>query len=127
MNTTKTAAIPRLLRERLAPMYVKICNSQDGNESAEDKPNGDECICTVLCTESTVNANCPVCGAADADLSVCKGEKPVDSVEEVQARIDDLLDKAQQEGISEEDKAAVAAEYKSILEAIDALSDEEKN
>lgn len=32
-----------------------------------------ECICTALCTGDSVNADCPVCGAEDADLNKCKG------------------------------------------------------
>lgn len=32
-----------------------------------------ECICTGLCTGDSVNADCPVCGAEDADLNKCKG------------------------------------------------------
>ncbi len=34
-----------------------------------------ECICETLCTEDSINGDCPVCGAEDADLSRCKGEK----------------------------------------------------
>lgn len=32
-----------------------------------------ECTCTVLCTGDSVNADCPVCGAEEADLTACKG------------------------------------------------------
>ena len=32
-----------------------------------------ECTCTALCTGDSVNADCPVCGAEDADLNKCKG------------------------------------------------------
>ena len=34
-----------------------------------------ECICKALCTEDSINGDCPVCGTEDADLSRCKGEK----------------------------------------------------
>ena len=34
------------------------------------------CICAALCTEGNVNADCPVCSAAGADLSACLGEAP---------------------------------------------------
>ena len=53
--------------------YVcEICNPQDSGEAEETEP-GAECICTGLCTEETVNAECPVCGAEDADLTACEG------------------------------------------------------
>ena len=32
-----------------------------------------ECTCTALCTGDSVNADCPVCGAEEADLTACKG------------------------------------------------------
>ena len=32
-----------------------------------------ECTCTALCTGDSVNADCPVCGAEDADLTACEG------------------------------------------------------
>lgn len=56
--------------------YVcEICNPQSSGQP-EDKPLPDEdkCICTELCTGENINGNCPVCGADDADLSVCKGQ-----------------------------------------------------
>ena len=34
-----------------------------------------ECICEILCTEDSINGDCPVCGADDADLSACKGKE----------------------------------------------------
>ena len=32
-----------------------------------------ECTCTALCTGDNINADCPVCGAEEADLTACKG------------------------------------------------------
>ena len=32
-----------------------------------------ECTCTALCTGDSVNADCPVCGAEEADLTACEG------------------------------------------------------
>lgn len=38
------------------------------------------CTCLEKCAEGAVNGECPVCGAADADLSACKGEEKVTPV-----------------------------------------------
>lgn len=34
---------------------------------------GEACICTKLCTEGSVNADCPVCAAEGADIGLCEG------------------------------------------------------
>ena len=34
-----------------------------------------KCICETLCTEDSINRDCPVCGAEGADLSACKGKE----------------------------------------------------
>ena len=70
----------------------EICNGgtpeDDGNDSetggetkepdqeAEEKPDDgqEECICEKPCKEDSINQECPVCGAEDADLSECKGK-----------------------------------------------------
>lgn len=53
--------------------YVcEICNPHDSSEAEETEPEA-ECICTELCTEETVNAECPVCGVEGADLTACEG------------------------------------------------------
>ena len=33
-----------------------------------------ECICTSLCTTETIEEDCPVCGAENADFALCEGE-----------------------------------------------------
>ena len=46
--------------------YVcEICNAQ-----AAEEP---ECICDTKCTEEEVNADCPVCGGENGDISGCVG------------------------------------------------------
>ena len=46
--------------------YVcEICNAQ-----AVEEP---ECICDTKCTEEEVNADCPVCGGENGDISGCVG------------------------------------------------------
>ena len=40
-----------------------------GNGQAET-----ECICTSLCTTETIEEDCPVCGAENADFALCEGE-----------------------------------------------------
>ena len=53
----------------------------DTEEPAQEPPTGPleedtaECICKVLCTEDSINGDCPVCGAEGADLSACKGKE----------------------------------------------------
>ena len=63
--------------------YVcKICNGTEPEDTKENTENTEaagidtaECICEILCTEDSINGDCPVCGAEDADLSRCVGEK----------------------------------------------------
>ena len=46
--------------------YVcEICNAQDSEEP--------ECICDTKCTEEDPNADCPVCGGENGDISGCVG------------------------------------------------------
>lgn len=42
----------------------------EGTESADGET---ACVCETLCTEDSVNSNCPVCGAEGADLFQCLG------------------------------------------------------
>ena len=50
----------------------EVCSPQDSGETEETEPEA-ECVCTELCAEETVNADCPVCGAEGADLTSCEG------------------------------------------------------
>ena len=48
-----------------------------GPQSALAAGNGQtetECICTSLCTTETIEEDCPVCGAENADFALCEGE-----------------------------------------------------
>ncbi len=49
--------------------------SPDGapEENEMEEELSTECICEILCTGDSINEDCPVCGAEDADLSCCKG------------------------------------------------------
>ncbi len=42
-------------------------------ETAPSEGEGKDCDCVTLCTQDSVNGDCPVCGAEGADLSVCEG------------------------------------------------------
>ena len=56
----------------------KECNPQDSGTNPADpaeKPET-ECICKTLCTEEARDADCLVCGAEGADLTLCKGAEP---------------------------------------------------
>ena len=63
--------------------YVcEICNGTEPEDTGENTENTEAdgtdtaaCICEILCTEDSINGDCPVCGTEDADLSRCKGEK----------------------------------------------------
>lgn len=49
-------------------------------ETAPQKPESRICICEELCTEDSINEDCPVCGAEGADLTECEGEQPDDAL-----------------------------------------------
>ena len=55
--------------------YVcEICNgikSEDTENTEDTDTDTAKCICETLCTEDSINGDCPVCGAEGADLSAC--------------------------------------------------------
>lgn len=54
------------------PSDCELCNPTDSGE-----PEGPaECTCETLCTEDSVDPDCPVCGAEGADLADCTGAAP---------------------------------------------------
>ena len=66
--------------------YVcEICNGtelEDTGENTEDTGTDTaKCICETLCTEDSINGDCPVCGADDASLLDCKGKAPEENTE----------------------------------------------
>lgn len=60
---------------------AEATGDSDTEEPAQEPPAGPleddtaKCICETLCTEDSINGNCPVCGAEGADLSDCKGKE----------------------------------------------------
>lgn len=60
----------------------ELCKPTDGELPAP--PEVPECDCTVKCVaadpdnevEAAINADCPLCGAENADLAACEGEAP---------------------------------------------------
>ena len=42
--------------------------------AAVDGQTETECICTSLCTAESVDEDCPVCNAENADFALCEGE-----------------------------------------------------
>ena len=138
----------------------EICTAQDSgqpedNGQPQDKSqvDGDKCSCETSCTEETAAADCPVCGAEGADLTLCVGakadpapaaenetaedteEKTEEKTEEettpsraeqVQAQINALptLDKLQ--AMTDEEQQAAYMEIQKAYESYEALSDEEK-
>ncbi|MDD7177884.1 MAG: X2-like carbohydrate binding domain-containing protein [bacterium] len=47
--------------------------SPENSFVAHAQEEGEACICTELCTEGSVNADCPVCAAEGADIGLCEG------------------------------------------------------
>ena len=66
--------------------YVcEICNgikSEDAENSEDTDTDTVKCICEILCTEDSINGDCPVCGADDASLLDCKGKVPEENMGE---------------------------------------------
>ena len=54
------------------PADCELCNPTDSGEPEAPA----ECICETLCTEDSVDPDCPVCGAEGADLADCTGAAP---------------------------------------------------
>lgn len=50
----------------------ELCNPTDSGEPEAPA----ECTCETLCTEDSVDPDCPVCGAEGADLADCTGAAP---------------------------------------------------
>ena len=51
------------------PSDCELCNPTDSGEPEAPA----ECTCVTLCTEGSINPDCPVCGAEGADLAACAG------------------------------------------------------
>lgn len=64
------------------------CKQADENTSEDPET---ACICTALCTTEAVNEDCPVCGAEDADLALCKGEKEPTTPSNAQTTLTQLI------------------------------------
>ena len=84
----------------------------DEKEPAEDetvpaqKEDAGECTCGALCTQDSINGDCPVCGGEDADLSRCKGEKEENITEEKKE------DAGQEDTGAQDDSANLCAHHK---------------
>ena len=69
--------------------YVcEICNGTEPEDTKENTENTEaagidtaECICEILCTEDSINGDCPVCGADDASFLDCKGKVSEENTE----------------------------------------------
>ena len=66
-----------------------ICNGTEPEDTGENTENTKdagmdmaECICKVLCTEDSINGDCPVCGAGGDSLLDCKGKVSEENTEE---------------------------------------------
>ena len=48
---------------------------EPAEEAAPPKEDEKSCDCGILCSQDSINGDCPVCGAEGADLSVCGGKE----------------------------------------------------
>ena len=113
------------------------CNPVDSGTNPAypaEKPET-ECICKTLCTEEERNADCLVCGAEGADLTLCKGVEPETdtpsnaaqlSVGDVQKLIDELPTADELAAMTPEEQQAVYTKVQAAYEAYNALTDEQK-
>ena len=92
-----------------------------------------ECVCAELCTEGSVYADCPVCGADEADLTTCEGAEtstPSNTLtlaaEQVQEQIDALPSLGELQAMTAEQQQTAYMEIQDAYKAYEALSDEEK-
>lgn len=95
-----------------------------GASGWENQPGIAECICTRPCAEGAILADCPVCGAENAGLSACEGQKPLEgavSAGSVQAMINALPD---ENAITGGNADQVRAQLEAIDEAKARLSEE---
>ena len=105
----------------------------EGN--GEQQEDSEVCICTVPCTEESVNTDCPVCGVEEADLSMCgaEGAETKDTkseldeeVDKVQALIDALPAAEDLENMSLKEQQAVYEQAQAAYDEYDALTDGQK-
>lgn len=65
------------MKKRLMPLLLCLClvfamlpaTAFAGEETEAEAV----CTCTALCSKDSINADCPVCGAEEADLAACQG------------------------------------------------------
>ena len=98
------------------------------NPPKPEETTTDTCICDTLCTEDSINLDCPVCSAENADLSLCIGaeEEKASAYEEVVALFaalpsaDSITEETTEEQLDE-----LMAQINAALDALNALSDED--
>ena len=87
-----------------------------------------DCICDTLCTEGSVNPDCPICSAEGADFTKCVGTEQEKSFNynEVVALFQALPKAASiTKETTDEEKDELMVQINTALAALDALSDED--
>ena len=112
-----------------------ICGAESTEPEGTTEPEDAKCICESLCTGENVNADCPVCGVEDADLTLCKGAEPETatlsnamqlSAGDVQKLIDELPTADELAAMSSKEQQAVYDKLQAAYNAYEALTDEQK-
>ena len=66
-----------------------VCETCTPQEEEQTKTE-DKCICTELCIEDSINADCPMCSAKNADLNLCKGKVKLTTLAVAEVTVGDL-------------------------------------
>ena len=91
-------------------------------EETEVTEGASQCICETLCTEGNIRSDCPVCGAKDADLSLCGSEALNAAYEQVQAAYEAY------DNLTDEQKAQVTgADFDALFAVFDSITDVSEN
>lgn len=91
--------------------------------AAGDAPG---CTCETACAEGAINADCPVCGVENADLSLCAGRETDEQVKAVQSQIGALPSLEDVQAMSPEEQQEAYGNIQAAYDAYNALTDEQK-
>lgn len=92
----------------------------------------EECICETLCTEDSINTECPVCSVEGADFSKCQGaadqteDVPDPAVTAVQEQINALPKAEEVQGMDTEGQEAVREQVRVAQDAYNTLTEEQQ-
>lgn len=111
---------------------VAGAGSSEDNDQNLVLQSEEECICETLCTEGSINAECPVCSVEGADFSKCQGaadqteDVPDPAVTAVQEQLDVLPTVEEVAGMDQEQQLTVKEQVQAVQDAYNALTQEQK-